>query len=60
VAALHSANVSHTAMRAVYPYVYTQNWYSATQLHLQSAVYQAGGVILARSLRRRTIELQMA
>jgi len=57
----HSANVNHTVMRAVYPYVHTliksKLTTSCTTASVERAVYQSGGVInvLAKSLRRRTI-----
>ena len=62
---VHSANISHTAMRAVYPHVHTliksMLTTSYTTAFVERAVYQDGGVIniLAKSLQRRTMELQL-
>ena len=54
-----------TAMGAVYPYVHTllksMLTTSCTTASVEHGVYQDGGVIniLAKSLRRRTVELQL-
>jgi len=60
-----STCTNRTAMRAVYPNVHTliksMLTTSCTTASVEHAVYQDGGVtnILAKSLRRRTIELQL-
>ena len=61
----HSENVNRTAMRAVYPNVYTviksMLTTSCTTASVECAVYQDGGVIniLAKSLRRRAIAIAL-